>query len=99
MEIIYKNKKLEKICKDASFAKRVYGEKMAQKIQFRIDEIIAADCLDILVKFKIGRCHMLSGKLKGLYSIDLIQPWRLLFSIEKILDKEIVMVKEILDYH
>lgn len=50
------------------------------------------------MQFHIGRCHLLKGKRKGQYAMDLVHPYRLIF--EKI-DEEIriVMVIEITDYH
>ncbi len=43
MDITYKNKKIEKICTDVKTAERIYGQKMADKIHQRIDEITATD--------------------------------------------------------
>lgn len=43
MDITYKNKKIEKICTDVKTAERIYGQKLADKIHQRIDEITATD--------------------------------------------------------
>lgn len=84
MKITYKTRKLEKVCTIAS--------------ETGIDEIDASDSVEELVQFHIGRCHLLKGKRKGQYAMDLVHPYRLIF--EKI-DEEIriVMVIEITDYH
>ena len=69
-----------------------------KKIHQRIDNIIAADSVEMLVLCRIGRCHPLHGDRKGQYSMDLIHPYRLIFTR---VDNEIqiVEVQEIVDYH
>ena len=98
MKITYKTRKLEKVCTIASETEKRYGVEMSEKIHQRIDEIDASDSVEELVQFHIGRCHLLKGKCKGQYAMDLVHPYRLIF--EKI-DEEIriVMVIEITDYH
>lgn len=39
MEIVYKNKKIHKVCENYNEAKKIHGEQMAAKIHQRIDEI------------------------------------------------------------
>ncbi len=98
MEIKYKNKKIERICTDAKVADRTYGNKMAEKIHMRIDEIIAADTIETMIKYHIGRCHSLNNNRKGQYAVDLLHPYRLVF--EKYGDKiQIAYIVEIVDYH
>ncbi len=71
---------------------------MAEKIHQRIDEIAAADTVEIMVQSRIGRCHALSSNRKGQYAVDLIHPYRLVF--EKVGDViQIAKVLEIVDYH
>lgn len=71
---------------------------MAAKIHQRIDEIRAADSVEQMVQFKIGRCHVLTGKRKGQYALDLVQPYRLVF-IKKGEIVQIAIIHEIVDYH
>lgn len=98
MDITYKSKKLEKICTDADIAERTYGSRMAEKIQMRIDEISAADTVEMMIQFHIGRCHPLSQNRKGQYAVDLVHPYRLVF--EKQGNKiQIAKILEIVDYH
>lgn len=80
------------------FADRSYGNKMAEKIHMRIDEISASDTVEMMVKFHIGRCHPLNNNRKGQYAMDLIHPYRLVFEKhgEKI---QIAHIIEIVDYH
>lgn len=98
MDITYNNRKIEKICTDAKTADRTYGKEMAEKIHQRIDEITAADTVEMMIQFHIGRCHPLSQNRKGQYAVDLVHPYRLVF--EKSGDEiQIVNILEIVNYH
>ena len=98
MDITYKNKKIRKVCTDANAAEKMYGRKMAEKIQQRIDQITAADSVEMLIEFHIGRCHPLKQNRKGQYAVDLVHPYRLVF--EKKGDEiQIAIILEIVDYH
>ena len=98
MDITYKNNKIKKVCTDAKTAERTYGREMAEKIHQRIDEIDAADTIEMMIQFHIGRCHQLAQKRKGQYAVDLVYPYRLVF--EKNGDEiQIANILEIVDYH
>ena len=98
MDITYKNNKIKKVCTDAKTAERTYGQEMADKIHHRIDEISAADTVEMMIQFHIGRCHPLSQNSKGQSAVDLVHPYRLVF--EKNGDKiQIANILEIVDYH
>ncbi|MCR4600869.1 MAG: type II toxin-antitoxin system RelE/ParE family toxin [Clostridia bacterium] len=98
MKITYKYDKIEKVCTDAKTAKRIYGREMADKIHQRIDEISAADTIEMMIQFHIGRCHPLTNNRKGQYAVDLVHPYRLIF--EKNGDEiQIANILEIVDYH
>lgn len=60
MEITYKNNKISKICTDIKVAEKTYGAQMAEKIDMRIGEISAADTVEMMIQFRIGRCHPLT---------------------------------------
>ena len=86
------------MCTIASVAERKYGFQMAEKIQMRIDQIKAADSVEEMVQFKIGRCHPLHQNRKNQYAVDLVHPMRLVF--EKNGDEiQIANIIEIIDYH
>lgn len=71
---------------------------MTDKIHLRIDEITAADTVEMMIQYHIGRCHPLSQNRKGQYAVDLVHPYRLVF--EKNGDRiQIVNILEIVDYH
>lgn len=98
IRISYKTSQLRRVCEDAEVATRKYGPKMAEKIHMRIDQIHAADSVEMLVQFSIGRCHLLQGDRKGQYAMDLVHPYRLVFEKknEQLIAVEIL---EIVDYH
>ena len=96
--IIYKSKKLERVCTHYSLAKKQYGERMTVRIHQRIAEINSADSVEMLVKFSIGRCHSLAGNRKNEYAMDLIYPYRLVF-MPSATDTAVVRIISIEDYH
>lgn len=98
MEILYRSKKLRKVCTDAKVARKEYGDEMARKIHQRIDVIKAADTVEILVQGHIGRCHLLTGNRAGQYAMDLVHPYRLVF-IKIGQEIQIARIQEIIDYH
>ena len=98
MDITYKSNKIEKTCTDAKVAERSYGKEMAEKIQMRIDEITAADTIEMMIQFHIGRCHSLSNNRKGQYAMDLVHPYRLVFE-KNGNEIQIAHILEIVDYH
>jgi len=98
LNITYKSNKIKKVCTDAKAAERTYGREMANKIHQRIDEISAADTVEMMIQFHIGRCHPLAQNRKGQYAVDLVHPYRLVF--EKTGDEiQIANILEIVDYH
>ena len=98
MNITYKTRKLEKICTDAKAAEKAHGWRMAKVIHQRIDQITAADSVEMLMNSHIGGCHQLEHNRKGQYAVDLVHPYRLVF--EKHGDTiQIAHILEIIDYH
>lgn len=98
MDVEYRNKSIEKVCKNASVAEKKYGQEMAEKIQHRIDQIIAADSVEQMIQFRIGRCHPLHQNRKNQYAVDLVHPMRLVFE-KKGTEIQIAYITEIVDYH
>lgn len=97
MDITYKNKKIEKVCTDAKMSDRTYGNEMSEKIQMRIGEMEAADTVEEMIKYHIGRCHPLTNNRKEQYAVDLVHPYRLVF--EKHGNEiQVVHIMEIVDY-
>ena len=98
MQIEYKNSRIARICTNAYAAERKHGKMMAEKIHLRIKQILAADSVEILLQYKIGRCHQLKGKRKEQYAMDLVHPYRLVFE-KKGNEIQIAKIMEIVDYH
>ena len=71
---------------------------MAVIIHQRMNEIRAADSIDYLIRYSIGRCHQLKGSKKDHFAMDLIHPYRLVFSkVGEIVC--CIRVETIEDYH
>ena len=98
MDITYKTRKLESICTDAKAAEKAHGREMAEIIHQRIDEIKAADTVEMMIQFHIGRCHPLKLNRKGQYAVDLVHPYRLVFEKQGH-TIQIAHILEIVDYH
>lgn len=76
MIVSYKNAKEERFYADEKALSARYNKRMAQKIGQRINELWAAENTQQLPKN--ARFHEHVGQRKGLFSIDLIQPFRLI---------------------
>lgn len=98
LQIEYKTKKLEKVCTNASEATKLHGQEMADKIHQRIDEISAAPSIEMMIQYRIGRCHSLKGDRRNQYAVDLVHPYRLIFE-KKGSEIQIANIMEITDYH
>lgn len=98
MQVHYRTEKIKKICENADIARKKYGFEMAEKIHFRIDQIEAANSVEELVQYRIGRCHSLSGNREGQYAMDLTHPYRLIFIKENDVTVS-VRIEQIKDYH
>ena len=98
MQIEYKNSKIKKICTNAYEAEKKHGKEMAEKIQLRIDQISAALSVEMMIQYKIGRCHSLKGNRKEQYAVDLVHPYRLVCE-KKGNEIQIANIMEIVDYH
>lgn len=65
MKISYKTKKIERVCTNAKISDRTYEKDMSEKIQQRIGEIEAADTVEDMIQYHIGRCHALTNNRNG----------------------------------
>lgn len=78
MKVTFRNRKLGELINNQRKLIRKYGPQNARLIIQRLNELSAADSLETMVKYKIGRCHPLKGDLKGKYALDLDHPDRLI---------------------
>lgn len=81
MEIDIPNNKLRKAIEEDSRRVKTYGADMAKKIAIRMASLRAAENLaDFWPPNQLPeRCHELKGELLGVFSLDLVHPFRLLF--------------------
>jgi proteic killer suppression protein len=81
MDIFISDKRLRKAAPDAAACRRQYGVEMAKKLALRLASLRAAESLVDFWPPQSGpeRCHELKGDHKGTFSVDLNQPYRLLF--------------------
>lgn len=81
MEILVGDNRLRAALKDEALCKRRYGTDMAKKLRNRLASLRAAASLADFWPPNGGpeRCHELQGDRAGTFSIDVKQPYRLLF--------------------
>ena len=81
MDIYVSDNKLRGAIQDEAACRRGYGADMARKITLRLAALRAAESLADFWPPKSGpeRCHELKGDRAGTFSVDLKQPYRLLF--------------------
>ena len=56
------------------------GPRMAEKLQQRLSELAAVETLEDMRCLPGARCHELTGELEGALAVDLVHPYRLLFT-------------------
>jgi len=78
VEIVFAAARLEKLCNSDRELVREFGPQRAKITRRRLDQLRAAENLEVMRNLP-GRCHELTGDLKGTLSIDLDGPYRLLF--------------------
>ena len=79
MDIIFQDRKLEKICSDQSLLVRKYGLIRAKLLKRRFDDFEAARNLEAIRRIPQTRCHELVGNRAGTLAVDLGHPYRLIF--------------------
>ena len=81
MEITFATKKLQKRLNESKTMIKAYGPKQSRKLKIVLASLRAAPNLGIFAPpySPPNRCHELKGNLKGVLSIDLDHPYRLLF--------------------
>lgn len=110
MKILIADRKLSKIIDDKKKLVKKYGADNAKLITMRFDQLKAMDNLGLVLQFKIGRCHPLTGSYKGCYALDLDHPDRLIIrpvnddnldlsNIKNLLLIDTIEVVEVVDYH
>jgi len=111
VEINFKTRKLTKVFNSNRELTREYGPSMAKIIQLRLAVLRSAPSLDYVPHQPPERRHELTHNRSGQYSVDLKQPYRLVFEpnhdplpfredggmdIDRITS---ITILEIIDYH
>ena len=78
MEIVFRTRKLRKQCTDIKEMVKRFGPKQARRLRQRLDDLRAADCLEVM-RVLPGRCHELKADRVLQLSVDLEHPYRLVF--------------------
>lgn len=76
MKLEFENKKLKELCEIEKQARRELGAVAAKKLQSRLADIVAADCVGDLV---LGKPHPLTGDRTGQFALTLHRGLRLVF--------------------
>lgn len=83
MDLTFATTKLRKEMNEAKAMSRAYGHRQAQCLQIVLTTLRAATTLATFAPpySPPHRCHELTGNLKGMLSMDLVHPYRLLFEV------------------
>lgn len=78
MEVFFETQKLGKQLGQERNRVKAFGQEGARRIDLRLQQLMAARSLEDMRALP-GRCHELSGDLRGHLAVDVHQPYRLIF--------------------
>lgn len=83
MDLTFATTRLRKEMNEAKAMSRTYGPLQTKRLQVVLTSLRAAGTLAIFAPpySPPHRCHELTGNLKGILSMDLVHPYRLLFEV------------------
>ena len=111
MDIHFSSRRMEKLCNSDKEMRKKLGNRMAEKLQQRLAELLAVGTLEDIRSLPAARCHELIQNRKGQLAVDLDHPKRLIFEpnhnpVPKKTDGGLdwtrvtsIRVTEIVDYH
>ena len=111
MDIVFRNRKLEKAFNSAAVLQKAYGAQMAKVIMMRMAVLKAARNLGVVPATRPDRRHQLSGDREAQFAVDLVHPHRLIFEPNhKPLPRKddggidmaqvtAIMILDVIDYH
>lgn len=79
MEVIFADRKMQKVCNDEHLLHKEYGDQNARKIMRRLTELMVADNLSEISPAPPPRRHQLKNNRKGQFAVDIKQPFRIVF--------------------
>jgi proteic killer suppression protein len=108
VEVLIADRKLADVCASDRQMRASYGVVRAKRVQLRLTQLRVAETLED-VRTMAGRCHELTGDLRGHLALDLDGAYRLIFKPTEWIEKpsggldwqavRSVVVTEITDYH
>ncbi len=111
LEMEFRTAKLRQACESFKKACRTWGQESAKRLVQRLNEIEAAETLDVLLQLPGARCHLLKHDRAGQFAVDLKHPKRLVFEpagspedymVGNSIDPSRVtkvLILEVVDYH
>lgn len=107
MELRFKNNTIKKQCEDPGRAQRDFGVAIGIKLTQRVTELTAATKLWDIKLIPAARLHRLHGSRNDQYAVDLVHPFRLVFSpilregvaIYDLKAIDLIRVEEVIEYH
>jgi plasmid maintenance system killer protein len=79
VDISFQSRKMAKEFNAQAQLVRRYGPRRAKLIRRRLDELRAAETLEVMSTIPRARCHELHQNLAGKLAVDLDHPYRLIF--------------------
>jgi len=76
MDILFKDRRLERLCREEKKMVRELGASVAKKLKARLKDLSAANHMG---EIKTGRPHLLTGNFSGCMALDLGGLIRLVF--------------------
>lgn len=79
MDITFRTTKLKKASNTKRTAQKEWGTRRGELVKQRLDELRAADTLEIMRFIPGAHCHELAQNRKGQLSVDAEHPYRVIF--------------------
>jgi proteic killer suppression protein len=79
VDISFQSRKMAKEFNEQTQLVRRHGPRRAKLIRRRLDELRAAETLEVMRTIPGARCHELHQNLAGKLAVNLDQPYRLIF--------------------
>lgn len=79
MEILFQSPSMERLFNSERELRRTYGARMTRTILARLETLANADTLAMIPHTPPERLHLLTGRRRFQYAVDLAHPYRLVF--------------------
>jgi plasmid maintenance system killer protein len=110
VEIFFRSARLHRVCNSEALLLRTFGRDNGRRIRRRLAVLEAAGSLADVPPTPPERCHALKGDLRGCFAVDVLQPFRIVFSAADVLGRVLaarvaayrvtsILVIDIRDYH